>query len=63
MVCVVSATWRRHVGMSVILGGKIPDTTPILPAKRVGMFALLAWGGTQGKDAEGDEDLEAETYL
>jgi hypothetical protein len=24
MVCVVSATWRRHVGMSVVLGGKNP---------------------------------------
>jgi hypothetical protein len=24
MVCVVSATWRRHVSMSVVLGGKNP---------------------------------------
>jgi hypothetical protein len=24
MVWVVSATWRRHVGMSVVLGGKNP---------------------------------------
>jgi hypothetical protein len=24
MVCVVSGTWRRHVGMSVVLGGKNP---------------------------------------
>jgi hypothetical protein len=24
MVCVVSATWRRHVGMSVVLGGENP---------------------------------------
>jgi hypothetical protein len=24
MVCVVSATWRRHVGMLVVLGGKHP---------------------------------------
>jgi hypothetical protein len=24
MVCVVSATWRRHVGMSVVLGKKNP---------------------------------------
>ena len=33
MVCVVSATWRRHVGVSVSFGEKIPDTTPTLPAK------------------------------
>jgi hypothetical protein len=33
MVCVVSATQSRHVGMYVVLGGKIPDTTPTFPAK------------------------------
>jgi hypothetical protein len=33
MVCVVSATLCRHVGMSVVFGGKIPDKMPTLPAK------------------------------
>ena len=33
MVCVVLATWRRHVGMSPFFGEKIPDTTPTFPAK------------------------------
>jgi hypothetical protein len=31
MVCVVSATLRRHVVVSVVLEEKIPDTTPTLP--------------------------------
>jgi len=26
------------------------------------LFASLAWGGTRGQDAEGDESLEIKTY-
>jgi hypothetical protein len=37
MVCVVSAKWRQHVGMSVVWGEKIPDTTPTFPAKSARM--------------------------
>ena len=36
MVCDVSVTQSRHAGMYVVLGGKIPDTTPTFSAKSKG---------------------------
>jgi len=57
MVCVVSATWRRHVGMSPFSGKKIPDTTPTLPAKLKGASYKIEHCSTKKRKKRHASDL------
>ena len=44
MGSVVSATWRRHVGVSAVMGKKNADTTPTFPAKlKFDGMSIIFW--------------------
>ena len=69
MVCVVSATWRRHVGADIVLGGKNPRHDADITSQDTGKIPIpkkllvTPWYTTLDSMRFGDYQVKRETTV